>query len=229
MNTSLEISPELAAAAPGYKVILIEAEVANGPTPEALTDAINTYGAGLTEVMEISDIARRPGIAATRAVYKRLGKEPNRYRPSHEQMMRRFFKGQGLYTVSALVDTGNLLSLMSGYSVGVFDASKISGDKLTVGVGREGEPYEGIGRGPLNIEGLPVVRDASGGIGTPTSDNERTKTSPDTRSIVVTIHIFGEDMPLDSTLALAQDLLATYCSASTFEYSIITAPTVTES
>ena len=27
----------------------------------------------------------------------------------------------------------------------------------------------------LNIEGLPVYRDAVGGIGTPTSDNERTK------------------------------------------------------
>lgn len=229
MKTSLEISPELAAAAPGYKVILIEAQVANGPTPEALTTAINNYGAGLTEVMEISDIARRPGIAATRAVYKRLGKEPNRYRPSHEQMMRRFFKGQGLYTVSALVDTGNLLSLMSGYSVGVFDASAVIGNRLTVGVGREGEPYEGIGRGPLNIAGLPVVRDEAGGIGTPTSDNERTKTGPATDSIVVTIHIFGEDMPLDSTLALARDLLVAYCDASSFEYSIITASTATES
>ena len=37
-----------------------------------------------------------------------------------------------------------------------------------------------IGRGLLNIEGLPVFRDSVGGIGTPTSDNERTKLSEDT-------------------------------------------------
>ena len=45
----------------------------------------------------------------------------------------------------------------------------------TLGVGKAGEPYEGIGRGTINIEGLPVYRDQIGGVGTPTSDNERTK------------------------------------------------------
>lgn len=221
MKTKIEITPEIAAAAPDYKVVIMEADVTNGPTPEALTSAIETYGTQLTEIMEMADINKRPGVAATRAVYRRLGKEPNRYRPSHEQMMRRFFKGQGLYTVNALVDSGNLLSLMSGYSVGVFDADKIDGDTLIVGVGREGEPYEGIGRGPLNIAGLPVVRDASGGIGTPTSDNERTKIELSTHHIVSTIHIFGEDMPIDSTVKLARDLLSEYCGATSFEFDII--------
>ncbi len=221
MKTKIEIAPEIAAAAPDYKVVILEADVTNSPTPEALTSAIEAYGTQLTEIMGMDDIKNRPGIAATRAVYRRLGKEPNRYRPSHEQMMRRFFKGQGLYTVNALVDSGNLLSLMSGYSVGVFDAAKIDGDTLTVGVGREGEPYEGIGRGPLNIAGLPVVRDASGGIGTPTSDNERTKIELSTRHIVATIHIFGEDMSIDSTVKLARDLLSEYCSATSFEFDII--------
>ena len=37
---------------------------------------------------------------------------------------------------------------------------------MTLGVGREGEPFEGIGRGELNIAHMPVYRDAVGGVGT---------------------------------------------------------------
>lgn len=219
----LTIDPIYSTIAPDYKVILLTADVDCAETPAELTVAINKVGEDLAAVMEMADIARRPGIAATRAVYKALGKDPNRYRPSHEQMMRRFLKGQGLYTVSALVDTGNLLSLMTGYSVGVFDADAIRGEQLTVGVGLSGEPYEGIGRGPLNIEHLPAVRDAVGAIGTPTSDNERTKTSAATRRIVVTMHAFGADMPVAEAADLAVHLFTLYCGATNVNLDIIAA------
>ena len=84
-------------------------------------------------------------------------------------------QGKELYQIDTLVDLVNLASIAFGYSIGGFDADKFVGDTLTLGIGREGEPYEGIGRGMLNIAGLPVYRDAQGGVGTPTSDNERTK------------------------------------------------------
>ncbi len=221
MKYSLSIEPCLKAAAPDYKVVLMEADVVNGPTPEALRKAIGEFSEGLRAVTEIPDIAVRPGIAATRRVYKALGKEPNRYRPSHEQMMRRILQGKGLYEVSALVDAGNLFSLMSGYSVGVFDSAKVQGEKLSVGVGREGEPYTGIGRGPINIEHLPALRDEAGAIGTPTSDNERTMTGPATEHIVVTMHVFGVEMPIDEAIDLARRLFEEYCGASTFEAVVI--------
>lgn len=216
------ISADIARACPDYKMLLLTADVVNGSTPADLTSAIRRYGESVVSLFEMPDIARRPGIAATRAIYKALGKEPNRYRPSQEQMMRRFLKGQGLYTVSALVDTGNLLSLMSGYSVGVFDADKIEGDTLTVDVGKPGQPYIGIGRGPVNIAGLPAVCDSSGPIGTPTTDNERTMTTADTSRIVVTIHIFGTDMPVDATTDLARHLFALYCRADNIAISLHT-------
>ena len=76
-----------------------------------------------------------------------------------------------------------------GYSIGAFDADKFVGDILTLGIGREGEPYEGIGRGMINIAGLPVYRDAIGGVGTPTSDNERTKVSLETTNLLVLLMV----------------------------------------
>ena len=97
-------------------------------------------------------------------------------------------QGKELYQIDTLVDLVNLASIAYGYSIGGFDADKFVGDTLTLGVGREGEPYEGIGRGMLNIAGLPVYRDAQGGVGTPNSDNERTKMTIETTHLVVLIN-----------------------------------------
>lgn len=208
--------------APDYRMILIEADVVGGETPQQLTDEINKFADSMAQVMEIADINRRPGIAATRAAYKRFGKDPNRYRPSQEQMSRRIVKGLGLYVVNNLADAGNLLSLKCGCSLGVFDRDKIAGNTLTLGRGMKDEPYAGIGRGELNIENLPIIRDAAGGIGTPTSDNERTAVSASTRHVAITINIYGSaDMPDHEIIAEATRLLSTYCSASSIQYSVI--------
>lgn len=163
---------------------------------------------------KIEDINRIPAIAATRAAYKACGKDPNRYRPSQEQLHRRIVRGLGLYNVNALVDAGNQLSLITGCSVGCFDADKVQGDTLYLGVGREGEPYEGIGRGPLNISGLPVFRDAIGGIGTPTSDNERTKLELSTRRLLMTVHLFDSDTDATAVIAIIKDLFTRHVKAT---------------
>ena len=74
----------------------------------------------------------------------------------------------------------------------VTSASIVTTLSLSLGAGREGEPFEAIGRGILNIAHMPVYRDAIGGIGTPTSDNERTKIDLDTRRLLMCINIYGD-------------------------------------
>ena len=129
-------------------------------------------------------------------------------------MCRRVVRGLGLYRVNALVDVINVMSLRSGYAIGGFDADKIIGDTLTLGVGRHEEPYEGIGRGSLNIENMPVFRDEVGGVGTPTSDNERTKLSLDTRRLVMTVNMYGEEMPPAGFVEMATGLLERFVSVT---------------
>ena len=90
-----------------------------------------------------------------------------------------------------------------------------------MGVGEKDEPYYGIGRGLLNIEGMPVYRDAQGGIATPTSDEERTKFTPETRKVQININAFAPELPLDETLELTALLLEKYASASNIETTII--------
>ena len=201
-------------AAPQLRVVAIEARVTNRPTSEAMRSLLADESARIAATYAMAEINKRPAIAATRQAYKALGKEPNRYRPSSEALCRRAVKGMELYYISELVDLINVLSMASGYSIGGFDADKIAGDTLRLGAGMADEPFEGIGRGPLNIEHMPVYRDAIGGIGTPTSDNERTKIDTSTTSLLMTINVYGEEMPIDRTIEMATRLLTDYCSAT---------------
>ena len=169
------VSKEIENVCPNFVGAAVEAQVVNTPYNAALWDEIHTLEARFREELTTESLKELSGIAATRRVYKACGKDPSRYRPASEQLIRRMLQGKELYQIDTLVDLVNLASIAYGYSIGGFDADKFVGDTLTLGVGREGEPYEGIGRGMLNIAGLPVYRDAQGGVGTPTSDNERTK------------------------------------------------------
>ena len=154
------------------------------------------------------------GIEATRRVYRACGKDPSRYRPAAEALIRRQLKGKDLYQIDTLVDLVNLSSIRYGYSIGGFDADKFQGDTLTLGVGREGEPYEGIGRGMINIAGLPVYRDAVGGVGTPTSDNERTKISLSTTHLVVLINGYdGDESQVVANAQYIQELVRKYAQS----------------
>lgn len=218
---NVKIEHEFLARVPGYRTIIIEADVTNSPTSTAQAEELDRLAAGISATFQIPDIARHPAIAATRTAYKACGKDPNRYRPSQEQMMRRIVRGLGLYHVNAIVDAGNQLSLMTGCSVGCFDADKIDGDTLTLGIGQAGEDYEGIGRGPLNIEGLPVFRDLTGGIGTPTSDNERTKISIDTTHLLTTVHLFDTSIDTQTVIDTFTDLFTRHCNASNIRTRIV--------
>ncbi len=215
------ISDKIRNAAPDFFMVQVEADVVNCATSALLWQEIEDYSAQLCKTTEISQVNKRPGIAATRAAYKACGKDPNRYRPSSEALCRRVVRGLELYSIDSIVDLINLLSMKSGYSIGAFDMDKISGDTLTLGVGEEGEPFEGIGRGPLNIAGLPVYRDDVGGVGTPTSDNERTKVGLETRRLLVCINIYGLEMPVEDTIALTEQLLTKYASATNIVSKVV--------
>lgn len=209
----IRIEDTIRQAAPGLLVVAIEADVTNGETSEELWALLNRAAVDIRDITELPDINRRPGIRATRDAYKALGKEPNRYRPSAEALCRRVVKGMELYRINALVDLINLVSLLSGYSIGGFDADRIQGEVLSLGVGREGELFEAIGRGVLNIACMPVYRDSIGGIGTPTSDNERTKLDISTRRLLMCVNVYGEEMPVADTVRMIVDSLERFADA----------------
>ncbi len=210
---NITVSEEIKKACPIFKGAAVYAEVTNTAFSEGLWEEINAFTRELTTTTRPDDIKLQPAIAATREVYKRCGKDPSRYRPSAEALRRRLMRGLELYQIDTLVDLINLVSLRTGYSIGGFDADKIQGTDLVLGIGHADEPFEGIGRGVLNIEGLPVYRDRAGGIGTPTSDNERTKMGLETRHILAIVNGYSGQAGLKEAAEMIQDLIRKYASS----------------
>ena len=208
------VSEEIANVCPEFVGAAVEATVHNSPYSEKLWAEIHQLENRLRQELSTESLKELTSIAATRQVYKKCGKDPSRYRPASEQLIRRMLQGKELYQIDTLVDLVNLASIAYGYSIGGFDAAKIVGDTLTLGIGREGEPYEGIGRGVLNIAGLPVYRDQEGGVGTPTSDNERTKISIDTQHLLVLINGYdGNEQRVLENARFIQELLRRYAES----------------
>ena len=202
------VSEDIKNICPVFVGSCITATVCNTSYSDALWMEIKETCRNIRESFTLDAVKEIPAIAATREIYKICGKDPSRYRPAAEALMRRVIQGKSLYQCDTLVDLTNMASMISGYSLGAFDSDKFRGDTLVLGIGRAGEPYEGIGRGMLNISGLPVYRDREGGVGT-------------TSHLTVLVNGYdGNESHISETSELIIRLLKQYCNASNVDYYI---------
>jgi len=121
-----------------------------------------------------------------RKLYKAFGQDPTKFRPSSEALWRRIKKGGNFPEVHPAVDAINLLSLINSIPYGLYDFSKIDGN-ITVRIGKEGEGYEGIRRGWINLEGRLLLEDDKGPFGNPTGDSLRTAVEENSETFLYVI------------------------------------------
>ena len=119
-------------------------------------------------------------------MYKRLGIDPTKTRPSNEALLRRVRKGQPFPRVNALVDIINWCSVEFQLPYGLYDRAQIHGD-ITLRLGREGEEYAGIRKDTVHIAGRLTLVDEEGPFGNPTSDSARTMVTAGTRDALVVV------------------------------------------
>ena len=207
----IEVAADFAAAGIAVGLGRVVADVVVAPGDAAL-DRISaeavTAAAGRLEACRAQDW---PAVAATRAAYKALGKDPARYRPAAEALLRRVAQGKGLFRLNNVVEVNNLLSLETGFSIGTYDLATLR-PPVVFRRGRAGEVYEGIGRGPLNLEGLPVFADAEGPFGSPTSDSARSMVTAATARILMVLIGFAPVVVEPAHLARVRALLEAHCA-----------------
>ena len=129
--------------------------------------------------------------AAVRTMYKRVGIDPTKTRPSNEALLRRVRKGDTIPRINSLVDIVNWCSLEFQLPYGLYDLSKISGP-VTIRLGAEGESYAGIRKDDVNVGGRITVADAVGAFGNPTSDSARTMVTTATTEALVVVYAPAE-------------------------------------
>lgn len=125
--------------------------------------------------------------AAVRTMYKKVGIDPTKTRPSNEALLRRVRKGDTIPRINSAVDVINWCSLEFQLPYGLYDASKISGP-VTMRLGVEGEKYAGIRKDEVNVGGRITVADAAGPFGNPTSDSARTMVTPSATELLVIVY-----------------------------------------
>ena len=119
-------------------------------------------------------------------MYKRIGLDPTKTRPSNEALLRRARKGQPLPRVNALVDIVNWCSVEFQLPYGLYDRAHIRGN-ITLRLGRDGEEYAGIRKDIVHVGGRMILADDDGPFGNPTSDSARTMVTPTTRDVLVVV------------------------------------------
>ncbi|MCB0284208.1 MAG: hypothetical protein KDF60_16595 [Calditrichaeota bacterium] len=124
-----------------------------------------------------------PVVSAVRRMYRQVGWEPTKYRPSSEALVRRLLKGNGLYRINNLVDYGNLVSARYHIPMGLYDTGKITGQAI-MDIGKDGESYQGISKPEIHATGKIILRDDKGVFGNPTADSARTCVQVTTQSVL---------------------------------------------
>lgn len=217
---TIEISSVLREICPEIMLGCVQADVEVQRYIPELWEEINRISAELRERLALDQISQQGRIRAAREVYRKLGKDPTRYRLASEALIRRLLKGMELYQVNNVVDINNLISLSSFYALGTYDLDRI-GEKIVFRPGIEGESYEGIGRGMLNLENLPLFADVQGSFGSPTSDSERSMVTENTRRILLNIISFNGDDGVSELMEYAVELLACYAKGRNFQRMMV--------
>ncbi len=216
------ISPDFAEAGVAVRLGCIQARVAVAKGGAKLGQALKLQAELRVESLERRAVAEIPAIAAARQAFKALGKDPSRYRVSSEALIRRLNQGKALYRINTVVDTNNLVSLHTGMSAGSYRIGALVAP-LVFRKAVAGESYEAIGRGPFNLENLPVLADAQGPFGSPASDSERAMITLDSETVLMVIYDFGEAKGLTRAMDFAADCLTSYCHAEEIETAVVAA------
>lgn len=167
-------------------------------------------------------VSEHPVAGGVRRLFRSVGIDPTRYRPSGEALIRRILKGQTLSAINCIVDINNICSMESLFPIGAYDREKIIGDVI-IRLGKTNEIYRGIGR-EINVAGKLVSADNNGAFGSPIADSERTKISHNAREILVLTYApeSAECSVLQDSLNRFSDLANAYARAQVMDSGIRT-------
>lgn len=206
----------------GSKMVIgsIEAKIKVKESDELLWEEISSLCSKIEKDNSLEDVLKINNIKAARDAYKKLGKDPSRYRVSSESLVRRVVKGNELYKVNNIVDINNLISIYSFNPVCAYDLDKIDAD-INITVGEEGDYYDGIGRGQVNLSNLPVFEDSKGKFGSTTSDSVRAMVTENTERLLLNIVSFNGEEELEKYMEYCKELIVKYAEGQNVNMRII--------
>ncbi len=180
MNSS--ISHEIKKKVPALKIGLITyKDITIGSSPQMLKGRLQLFQESVALDLESMPLTDYIGVSEWRSVFKGLGMDPSKYRPSHEAILRRVAKRQFLTTIHSAADINNFFSIQYGIPIGIYDLNKIIGD-IEIRLGTEHENFDALNNRIIDASGKLVSIDSEGPFGSPYVDSKRTAVTEETTS-----------------------------------------------
>ncbi|TWT11113.1 B3/4 domain-containing protein [Planomicrobium sp. CPCC 101079] len=195
----ISINPKIIEILPDFKIGTIHYNnITVSESPQMLKGRLQLFQEQLYFDLEDKEITDFPGLLEWQLLWKALGSDPSRYRPSAEALFRRIRKQNYLTPVHSGVDMNSFLSLQYEIPLGLYDADKISG-AVEISVGTEEDQYEGLNNRINTLTNILVSKDEQGAFGSPYVDSKRTMVTEQTANA---LHIFYLRPSMDRDTAI---------------------------
>ena len=185
----IKVMSELKELIPDFKIGFIQyKDITVGESPQMLKGRLQLFQESIYFELEDKKLADFPGIQEWRQLFKKTGKDPNRYRHSAEALYRRVHKQNYLQPFNSAIDLNNFFSLQYEIPFGIYDSQKLNGD-IMIRLGMEGEEYRGLNSRNNSLHRLILTADESGPFGSPFVDSEKTAVTESTKNAIQIVYL----------------------------------------
>ena len=179
---------------PGLSLgVLLYNGISVSDSPKMLQGRIHYFVEKLRLEHDLTRLQEVEGIAEWRSIFKRLGTDPSRYRPSSEALLRRLLQGNPFYWINSAVDVNNFFSVLYALPLGIYDRDQLDGD-VVCRVGQTEDRYDGLNGREVHMENKLLLGDARGPFGSPIVDSRRSSVTEQSQNLLQVI-FFHERVP----------------------------------
>ncbi|WP_226670898.1 B3/4 domain-containing protein [Metabacillus litoralis] len=172
---------------PDFKIGVVTYEnIHVSDSPQMLKGRLQLFQESLYFDYLDKKVTEIPAINEWRKLFKLVGTDPNRYRPSNEALYRRVQKQHFLTNVNSAVDMNNFLSLQYQIPLGIYDYDHLVGENISIKIGTSSDTYVALNERDIVLTNKILSQDQQGPFGSPFVDSKR---SAVTSSTVNAIHL----------------------------------------
>jgi DNA/RNA-binding domain of Phe-tRNA-synthetase-like protein len=188
-SLEVQISSQITTLFPNFKLGIIEYKgITVGDSPQMLKGRLQLFQESIFFDLEGKNVTDLPGVQEWRQIFKRTGKDPNRYRHSAEALYRRVQKQNYLASTQSAIDVNNFFSLQYQVPIGIYDMEKLQG-AVTIRIGEENEEYLGLNGRMNSLNHLIISSDELGPFGSPYVDSNRSPVTESTKIALQMIYL----------------------------------------
>ncbi|KKI91537.1 tRNA synthetase subunit beta [Bacillus sp. SA1-12] len=201
----IQISDKIKQVIPEFKIGVVHYHhIQVSDSPQMLKGRLRLFQESLYFDYADKKVTDIPAINEWRKLFKSVGTDPNRYRPSNEALYRRVQKQQFLHTVNSAVDMNNFLSLQYQIPLGIYDADKLESNIL-IKIGTDQDSYRAINEREVSLAKKLLSADKQGPFGSPYVDSKRTAVTENTSNALHLIYL-QPSLQKDEAIQLLQAL-----------------------